>query len=327
MASMRSCVALLLAGVGCGGSLDAGWDEPKNPLLPVDNRNPVLLCNDGAYDNWQGEYALLMASKGTLSLAGIVISTSPNSSNLSDNFAGWQAMVDAARRSGLNNIPDPKASKGGGANLVRPSDGKIDSTVPNNSDGAQFINNKSNELSHPYRPLVVVTGGRLTDVADAYLMDPTLADRIVVVASLGSATKDGGAMGIPNGEMDTWADVIVAQRLRYVQVSAFYDQTADLPTSLLPQLPTNQFTSWMKAKQTQVFNDVKAADQVGVVAVGIPTFVSARSKVVQRGVDSNNIPTLAGDGNGPICLVSEIKGALATAWLAEMLLAPTTFSP
>ena len=76
---MRSCVALLLAVGGCGGSLDAGRDEPKG-LLPVDDRNPVLLCNDGAYDNWQGEYAVLMASEGTLSLAGIVINTSPNSS-------------------------------------------------------------------------------------------------------------------------------------------------------------------------------------------------------------------------------------------------------
>ena len=316
---MRPCVALLLVVAGCGGSLDAGWDEQG--LLPVDHRNPVVLFNDGAYDNWQGEYAVLMASKGTLSLAGIVINTSPNSSNLNDNLAGWQAMVDAARRSGLNNIPDPRSSAG--RNLVRPSDGKIDSTAPNNSDGAQFIVEKSKELSHPYRPLVVVTGGRLTDVADAYLTDPTVADRIVVVASLGSATKDGGAMGIPNGEMDTWADVIVAQRLRYVQVSAFYDQTADLPTSL--QLPNNQFTSWMRTKQTQVFNDIKAADQVAVAAVGISTFVSAVSKVVQRGTDSNNIPTLATDVNGPIWLVSQINGALATARLWEMLLDTTTF--
>jgi hypothetical protein len=321
--STRSCVALLLAVAGCGGSLDAGWDEPKNPLLPVDYRNPVLLCNDGPYDNWQGEYAMLMASEGTLSLAGIVINTSPVSSNLNDNLAGWQAMVDAARRSGLKNIPDPKASNG--RVLVRPSDGKIDSTAPNRSEGASLILEKSKARSHPYRPLVVVTGGRLTDVADAYLMDPTLADRIVVAASLGSATKDGGAMGIPNGEMDTWADVIVAQRLRYVQVSAFYDQTVDLPTSLLPQLPSNDFTSWIRAKQTQVFNDIKAADQVAVLAVAIPAFVSAVSRVTQRGTDSNNIPTLTGSGNGPVWLVSQINSALATARFWDLLLAPTTF--
>jgi hypothetical protein len=320
---MRLRVALLLTVAGCGGSLEAGWDDTG--LLPVDGRNPVVLCNDGATDNWQGEYAMLMASKGTLSLAGIVISTSPVWSKINDNIAGWQTMVDDARQSGLKNIPDPKESNGG--NLVRPSDGKIDSTVPNRSNGALFIIDKSKEVSHPYRPMVVVTGGRLTDVADAYLSDPTVAERIVVVSSLGSTTKDGGAMGIPNGEMDTWADVIVAQRLRYVQVSAFYDQTADLPASLLPQLPSNAFTSWMRAKQTQVFNNLQAADQVAVAAVGIPSFVSAVSKVVQRGTDSNNIPTLADDANGPIWLVTQIKGALATARLAEMLLSPTTFSP
>ncbi len=318
--AMRSCVALLLAVVGCGGALDAGWDDPG--LLPVDHRNPVVLCNDGAYDNWQGEYALLLTSTGTLSLAGIVISTSPVWSKLDDNMAGWQAMVAAARKAGLKNIPDPMVSTG--RNLVRPSDGKIDSTVSNPSEGATFIVEKSKELSHPYRPLVVVTGGRLTDVADAYLLDRTVADRIVVVASLGSTSKDGGAMGVPNGEMDTWADVIVAQRLRYVQVSAFYDETTDLPTSL--QLPSNPFTSWMLAKQTQVFNNLQAADQVAVVAVAIPAFVSAVSRVVQRGTDSNNIPTLALDANGPIWLVSQINGALATARLWQMLLDPTTFA-
>ena len=35
-------------------------------------------------------------------------------------------------------------------------------------------------------------------------------------------------MGIPNGEMDPWADTIVAGRFRYVQVSAFYDQLTDV---------------------------------------------------------------------------------------------------
>ena len=40
-------------------------------------------------------------------------------------------------------------------------------------------------MSLPWRPLVVVTGSRLTDVADAYLMDPTVADRVVVVSALG----------------------------------------------------------------------------------------------------------------------------------------------
>ena len=53
----------------------------------------------------------------------------------------------------------------------------------------------SASLSLPYRPLVVVTGGRLTDVADAYLMDPTVTERVVVVSSMGSTTDTGARDG------------------------------------------------------------------------------------------------------------------------------------
>jgi hypothetical protein len=43
-------------------------------------------------------------------------------------------------------------------------------------------------------------------VADAYLIDHGVADRIVVVSSLGSVSGAHGVMGPPNGELDPWAD-------------------------------------------------------------------------------------------------------------------------
>jgi hypothetical protein len=283
-----------------------------------------VLCNDGPYDNWAGEYATLFASAGTLSLAGIVISTGPNdSANLEDNMIGWRAMVAAARQGGLGNIPDPMASSA--SILVRPDDGTIDSTSPNRSEGAHFIVDSSLRLSQPFRPLVVVAGGKLTDVADAYLMDHTLPERVVVVSSLGTVATDGGKMGMPNGEIDKWADVIVAQKFRYVQVSSYYDQKDDVPDSLLPQLPVNAFTSWIQAKQNKVYDDLYAADQVAVVALAIPEFASAVTRVVQRDAGSDNTPVLASDPNGPDWLVTQINGALATARLWEMLLDPATF--
>ena len=309
----------------CSGSLDAGWDKPHG-LLPVDARNPIVLCNDGVYDNWAGEYAALFASSGTLSLAGIVISTGSNdATNLDDNMTGWQQMVTAARGSGLQHIPDPTASSSSA--LARPSDGNIDSTTPNLSDGAHFIIDTSTRLSQPYRPLVLVTGGRLTDVADAYLMDHTLPERIVVVSSLGTTTTDGAQMGPPNGEMDQWADVIVAQKFRYVQVSSFYDQSNDVPDSLVPQLPQNTFTSWIEAKRTKVYNDDLAADQVAVVAVAVPEFVSTVSRAALSDPNSDSTPVLASDPNGPIWLVTQINGAVATAQLWDMLLDPAVFHP
>ena len=75
----------------CGGKLDAGWDEPKG-MLPVDDRNPIVLCNDGYYDNWQGEYAMLLSSTGGPPLAGIVVNDSGPWPELDDNIAGWRQM-------------------------------------------------------------------------------------------------------------------------------------------------------------------------------------------------------------------------------------------
>jgi len=309
LCTLLPCVA------ACSGSLDAGYDKPRG-LLPVDARNPIVLCNDGAYDNWSGEYAALFASSGALSLAGIVISTGSNdATNLDVNMTGWRQMVTAARGAGMQNIiPDPMASSGSA--LVRPGDGNIASTTANRSEGAHFILDTSAQLSQPYRPLVIVTGGRLTDVADAYLMDPTLPERVVVVSSLGTTTTDGAQLGPPNGEMDKWADVIVAQKFRYVQISAFYDQTNDVPDSLLPQLPENTFTSWIAAKKSKIYDDTLAADQGAVVAVAVPEFVST---VARAALTDTSTPALSSSPSGPIWLVTQVNGAVATARLWDML--------
>ena len=52
-----------------------------------------------------------------------------------------------------------------------PRGGNIDSTEANRSEGARLIVDTAHRLSQPLRPIVVATGGRLTDIADAYLMD------------------------------------------------------------------------------------------------------------------------------------------------------------
>ena len=53
-------VGLVLLTVGCGGTLDAGRDVPHG-LLPVDERNPVILYQDDWSGDWLGEYAVLLA--------------------------------------------------------------------------------------------------------------------------------------------------------------------------------------------------------------------------------------------------------------------------
>jgi hypothetical protein len=290
--------------------------------LPVDERNPVIIANDSATDNWTGEYAILLANSGGPPLAGIIVNASPYWPDLATNVSGWNQLITAARSSGLRNIPS--ATPSAGAPLVRPADGQIESTAPNRSDGAKVILDLSARRSTPWRPLVVVTGSRLTEVADAYLMDKTVADRVVVVSALGGAT----GMGWPNGELDPWADWIVGQRFRYIQINGYYDQLADVTTANAANLPANPLGTWMAAKVSTIYQIPMSSDQIGVLAVGVPTFVTA----VGRGVvdsaaafDATTGPPLLAQADGSAWVVPSCDGAMAADRLWKMLMDPHTF--
>jgi len=329
LSGMRHSLLVVLAFVssGCTQTLDAGYDRP-NGLLPVDQRNPLILLNDGAYDNWSGEYAVLLANGGGSPLAGIVVDETSDWPDIETNVAGYRDLVDAARSSGLTNLPDPVESIG--PPLVVPASGNIDDTQPNRSGGAMFIIETTKTLSLPYRPVVIATGGALTDLADAYLIDHTVTERVVVVSSLGSTSSMGGGMGIPNGQGDPWADFIVASKFRYVQVSVWYDQLTDVPSANLSKLPNNALGAWIASKQPNLWQWSPASDQVAVLAVGLPAFATAIERVSQTGpVDAGQTgdagvtagPNLATTQSGPDWLVTGCDGTAATNLFWKVLLA------
>jgi hypothetical protein len=310
----------------CGGTLDAGSDRTKEPL-PVGPANPVILTNDGPSDNWHGEYAALFAHAGGPPLAGIVVSTGGMWSDLEANLGGWQDLVARARASGLTNVPEPITSLG--EPLQRPSNGDVDATIPNDSEGARFIVETSARLSRPGLPVVVTTGGRLTDVADAYLIDPAVTERVVVVSSLGTGLSGGeelAHLGVPNGELDAWAGAIVVQRFRYVQVSAYYDQRGDFPSERLTELPDNAFCDRIRSKQPGIFDNSLAADQIGVLALGLSDFALDVRRVSFAGFERNE-PLLAPDTQGSAWLVSASDGAAVATHVWSILLGPKTFVP
>ena len=314
-----------LIALGCTETRDLGSSAPHGQL-PVDERNPVVLLNDNVYENWQGEYAILLASSGGPRLAGIIVNTSPPWPHIDDNVKGWQELVKRAHDSGLGDIPEPLTSLGD--RLLPPASGQIADTVSNWSEGAQFIVDESKRSSLPYRPLVVVTGGRLTDVAEAFLIDPTVTERVVVVSSLGSMTDTGAAMTAPNGEMDPWADWIVAARFQFVQVSAFYDQLTDVPKARVAELPANPFGAWIAEKQPKIWSNANAADQVAIIAVGIPSFTVAVQRVAATSVGpgANAGPDLVAGTAGNAWLVTQSASAGATERFWKALLDPDTFN-
>jgi hypothetical protein len=312
----------LLATASCGGTLDAGTNVPHG-LLPVDERNPMIIENDGWSDNWLGEYAVLLANDGGPKIAGIIAVSSPYWPDGNANATGWKNLESAARAGGLTGVPEPTISTG--APLVRPSDGQIDSTVPNRSAGAQRMIDVSRAESLPWRPVVVIAAAQLTDVADAYLMDHTVVDRVVVVSVLGTLTANGATMAGPNGDHDAWADWIVVQRFRYVQVSAYYDQTGDVPAARLGDLPQNPFGTWIAQKQPNVFDLPTASDQVAILSVGVSGFATAVERVspdTSTGFSESSGPPLVADENGKALLVTRIAAPLAQSRLWQMLLEP-----
>lgn len=310
----------------CSETLNAGYNHPG--LLPVDQRNPVILYQDDWSGDWLGEYAVLLANAGGPQLAGIVVNASKIWGNLNINASGWNDLVNAARSSGLKNIPDVTPSSG--MPFAMPADGQIDSTVPNNSAGAQLIVNLSRQLNQPNRPVVVVSATSLTDLADAYLLDHSVVDRVVVVAALGGYATPKASMNAPNGDMDPWADWIVSQRYRYIQVSAYYDQTGDVTATDLSTLPQNALGVRIINKQPNIIPVLQACDQVALLAMALPGFTVSVERVspdTSAGFDSTQGPPLAPDPNGNDWVVTQIAPQLAPVRLRQLLLDPKTFGP
>lgn len=316
----RVALGLVLGAIGCGGTLDAGRDRSRGPL-PVDERNPIILDQDDWSGDWLGEYAFLLANSGGPPLAGIVINTTPFWPDLNANTTGWTNMIAAARNSGLKNIPDVTGSAGG--TLARPADGQIESTVANDSAGAELMVKVSRDLSTPTRPVAIVTTTSFTDLANAYFLDPTIVDRVVVVIAAGSYQAPNGILNRPNGDMDPWADWIVTQRYNFVYVGTWYDQTGDITDDDVMNLPTNSFGTWIANKRSQIIDITTAADQVALLSFGVPMFttgVVSASPDLSAGFNAAQGPNVVPDPSGRDWMVTGIASPLASSRLWAMLL-------
>lgn len=311
------CVPFALS---CSGKLDAGWDTPHGPL-PIDERSAMVIANDGGRDNWHGEYALLLAARRQVQLVGVLVNSVTFYPDLELNTAHFRRMIQAARDSGMRHLPDPTASVA--PLLVKPASGLIEDTVPNRSEGARLILDAARRYGSPVHPLVIATGGPLTDAADAFLMDPTLPERAVVVASLGNTVDGTINSGGPNGDVDPWATVIVASRMRFVQVNGYYDQLLDVPEARVAELPKNAFGAWMAEKRGEILDLNYACDQVSVLAAALPWFAGDVTRM--RAQTSDDPPTLLPDPSGQIWRVGSGKSDRFRDEMWQMLGDPGTY--
>jgi hypothetical protein len=245
-----------------------------NMKLPYDSTCPVIYDNDAVIDVYADEYLMALASSEKIRLVGMITSSSiapfnkyvpvedfenskppvPTRLNMVVNRAHG---VRLARESGFRNLPDPVVGIKG--HLSIPPSGKIEDTVPFGSDGSRLILSEAKKAS-PDKPLVLIMGGPLSVAADAFLLEPSIADR-VIIAWLGGSLR---GMNDYNGGIDPWASYIVLQRMRLVHFPSNYSEPPEfidgnpiVPKARLSELPDTPLRDWMMNKDCPT-NDLPA---------------------------------------------------------------------
>jgi hypothetical protein len=298
--------------------------------LPYDRTCPVIHDNDTVIDVYTEDYLMALASAGDIRLEGLITSSSIQPYNIyvpeydfeSDlpisptrlNFVKNRAHgVKLARASGFQNIPDPIIGIKG--HLEKPVSGRIEDTQPHNSPGTRLIIEHARQATQD-KPLVLVMGGTLSVAADAYLLDPTVADRMVI-AWLGG---DVDSMGDYNGAADWWSAFIVAQRLRLVQFPN--GQAMPLvPRSRLVELPDRPLRQWLIEKRhpRQVAHEYDGDGQPAVALMRPDYVLEMKRKSFSHwgmntgtAVPTEPIPYFKDDDEGNIWVVTRADQSVGT---------------
>ena len=290
----------------------------------------VIYDNDGVIDVYTDDYIMALAGAGRIELIGMVTSSSTEPFNLWVSRADLSQMredratgVAAARTIGITGIPDPVS--GPDRHLVPPESRRIGDTAPIGSAGSRMVAQTAATLPAG-RVLHLVMGGPLTLAADAFLLNPVIADR-VVVHWLGGRPDD---MSDYNGGADPWAAYIVLQRLKLIQYPAWRLGKRDAPSvpkRRLKNLPNTSWSSWMVSKQhpTNSLPDERDADAPPAIGLVRRDYVVARKRVSfggwTEGVGSS-APLLREDPDGGAVVVLRGDREVATEeWWRALLAA------
>lgn len=161
-----------------------GPRELPDPLA-VDASNPFVYINDQSTDNYNAELALAMADKGIIDLRGFVVGyprepwmKEAEYQRHKEEYVTHHRLVrQKAEEAGFRNLPP--AHLGLFEHLKRPPSGRIEDTKPIGSPATEVIVREAKKASRD-RPLVIVAGGDVCTVADAYVTDPSIADSVVL---------------------------------------------------------------------------------------------------------------------------------------------------
>ncbi|WKN40770.1 hypothetical protein [Tunicatimonas pelagia] len=212
------------------------------------NYSGVVFDNDDHRDTYTEEMLILAEHLGVLDLKAII--TTYQHSEYPEFVRGREEIRKKAKQAELK--VDYELFSGANETLTVPSSGKIKDTKPLDIDGSLFIVSEAKKAS-PTQPLAILTGGQLTSVANAYLLDSTIADQIIVLGLFGAPKIDY------NANLDSWAWTIILAKMKVISFKFREDngdfgkaflQMPSVPKDRLQEvLPGNAFTQWMIDKR------------------------------------------------------------------------------
>ena len=307
------------------------------PELPFNHLNPVIYDNDDHRDMYTDEYLLALTSAGEINLRAIITTYSASEEEYGLFVTGRQVIIDKARASGFINLPD--ATAGPAQRLQQPTSNRIEATQPLNSAAGRRIIEVALQAT-PEMPLVLITGGQLTAVADAYLQNPRIADRIVICGIFGVLTATY------NVRLDPWAWAIVVSRFRCVSIADAEEPSAygqvfqyerprtpkqrfleDLRNGVFPSTP---FYSEMLDKHHPVHPASYMehdGDTPAAILLMRPDYLTRVERWRCTGVGADGSPQFIRDGKGALYLAVAADASTATKEFWRALENPDTRSP
>lgn len=213
-------------------------------IYSFDNTCPVIYDNDSHMDVYADEFLLALSSAGLLDVRGFITTTTFNPAvnfeTYELDFKGRAEILSMAARSGMRNIPPH--FRGPSIMLKKPESGLIGDTQPIDTPGTRFVVEQARKAS-PQRPVVLVMGGPLTVAVDAWLIDPSIRDNLIV--GWAGGTRDD--MCDYNGWADPWAAFIALTKMKLVQFP--FLALPDVPKNRLLELPDSEIRQWMIDKR------------------------------------------------------------------------------
>ena len=291
-------------------SLLVAWPPTQGPsFLPVKKGSRVIYDNDDHRDVYTDEYLLALNSMGYMKVKAII--TTYSDWEYPQFVEGRQMLMGLARQSGLRRLP--KLFDGTNQRLVMPPDHRMEATVPLPIDGSRYLVEVAKKCSRA-NPLFIIAGGQLTSIANAWLLDPSIADKVVVMGVFGAEKLTY------NAGLDKWAWAIVLAKFRVVAIpddgGSAYAKSPKVPKARIAA-ELNQSVplfALMYQKHHPVNGGPNECDPDGhpAILLSCPDYVTQWRGFRFAGLTPEGMPLLTDDPEGPVFQAEDADQAIAT---------------